>query len=174
MKGSARHREAMMLSLLVAGMLICSASCFSPSVLPRALPRRPTSPLSLSHLEAAAEGVDRRGALRFMAVPFFMPREAWAASPFNRYTDECEVDACINRDKRVFTRAGKKFTLRQEFDKKGSKSTVRDDDDDDDDDDDKGPVPTPFLPPDMMSTDACSAGERCMGGRHCHDPLHGK
>lgn len=166
MKGLLRHREATMLRSLVAGMLICAASCFSPSVLPKALPRRPMSPLSLSHLEAAAEGFDRRGALRFMAVPFFMPRGAWAVSPFNRYTDECEVDACINRDKRVFTRAGKKFTLRQEFDKKGSKSTVRDDD--------EGPVQGHFCPPDVMPPDTCHAGKRRVGGRHCHDALHGK
>lgn len=117
---------AMLLRTLVTGMLICATSCFSTSLLPKAVPRRLTSKLALSHLEAAADGVDRRAALRFMAVPFFMPHGAWAASPFNRYTDECEVDACINRDKRVFTRAGKKFTLRQEFDKKGSKSTVCD------------------------------------------------
>ena len=96
-----------------------------------------------------------------------MPRGAWAVSPFNRYTDECEVDACINRDKRVFTRVGKKFTLRQEFDKKGSKSTVRDDDD-------EGPVQAHFCPPDVMPSDTCHAGKRRVGGRHCHDALHGK
>jgi len=43
--------------------------------------------------------------------------------PLQTLTDECEIDACINRDKRVFNRAGRRFQLRQEFDKNGSRST---------------------------------------------------
>jgi hypothetical protein len=39
------------------------------------------------------------------------------------FTDSCELDSCIFRDRREFQRAGRKIVIKQEFDKNGSKST---------------------------------------------------
>ncbi len=39
------------------------------------------------------------------------------------FTDSCELDSCIFRDRREFQRAGRKIVIRQEFDKNGSRST---------------------------------------------------
>ena len=74
--------------------------------------------------------LNRRSALaQFLSSCFVLPwllepRHPASAFPnLQDFTDACELDACIFRDRREFDRAGRKLVIRQEFDKNGSRST---------------------------------------------------
>lgn len=65
----------------------------------------------------------------YFLFPWLLAPETLLPTPVNAlpsleyFTDACELDSCIFRDRREFKRAGRKIVIRQEFDKNGSRST---------------------------------------------------
>ncbi|KAJ1481300.1 putative methyltransferase-domain-containing protein [Baffinella frigidus] len=127
-----------MRSTAVLAILACSATtstAFLPSSLISLAPRL-RGPACAWKMQAAPsnEGSQESGALedrrRFLSRAACVvgamaggAASAEAAAPFSRFTDQCETDQCIFRDRREFTRAGRKIAIKQSFDKNGSRST---------------------------------------------------
>jgi hypothetical protein len=107
-----------------------------PPILRSAIPWQPDSyycrsvvkcRYPLSAISSGNEKLSRRtviGVATTLLFPLLPCSNSYAfTNPLEGFTDACELDSCIFRDRREFQRVGRKFVIKQEFDKNGSKST---------------------------------------------------